>query len=176
METSTSEGKHGIQRTAQSQLDDLNFTDNLALPFHTHQQMQIRKTSVTKASPTCDKSAVIHVCKDLYWESVVKTVTKAGYRVLFSAACYLNYISYGDAWRPRGSAVAERLWTHGSPNTTDFIPRVEELRCRMLRMALDERQDSSKVTRFIPLTTTRATSCIDKWNVVLGRILGGPVK
>ncbi|CAH8555850.1 unnamed protein product [Schistosoma margrebowiei] len=70
----------------------------------------------------CDKSAVIHVCKDLYWESVVKTVTKAGYRRFR---------------RPRGSAVAERLWTHGSPNTTDFIPRVEELRCRMLRMTLN---------------------------------------
>ncbi|VDP57074.1 unnamed protein product [Schistosoma margrebowiei] len=52
METLTSEGKHGIQRTAQSQLDDLNFTDDLALPSHTHQQMQIRKTSVTKASST----------------------------------------------------------------------------------------------------------------------------
>ncbi|VDP50592.1 unnamed protein product, partial [Schistosoma margrebowiei] len=157
-----------------------------------------------------DKSAVIHVWKDLYWESVVKNVTKAGYRVLFSAAWYLNYISYGDDWRyhyridprdfgdskddaklviggeaamwgeyvddtnlfsrswPRGSAVAERLWTHGSPNTTDFIPRVEELRCRMLRMAHDERQDSSKVTRLIPLTTTRATSCIDKRNVGIG--------
>ncbi|VDP33963.1 unnamed protein product [Schistosoma curassoni] len=138
-----------------------------------------------------DKSTVIHVWKDLYWESVVKNATKTGYRVLFSAAWYLNYISYGDDWRyhyhvdprefggskddaklviggeaamwgeyvddtnlfsrscianlqwnqanddevkhrPRGSAVAERLWTHGSPNTTDFIPRVEELRCRML--------------------------------------------
>ncbi|VDP55112.1 unnamed protein product [Schistosoma margrebowiei] len=52
METSTSEGKYGIQRTAQSQLDDLNFTDDLAPLSHTHQQMQIRKTSVTKASPT----------------------------------------------------------------------------------------------------------------------------
>ncbi|VDP43662.1 unnamed protein product, partial [Schistosoma mattheei] len=121
-----------------------------------------------------DKSTVIHVWKDLYWESVVKNATKTGYRVLFSAAWYLNYISYGDDWRyhyhvdprdfggskddaklviggeaamwgeyvddtnlfsrswPRGSAVAERLWTHGSPNATDFIPRVEELRCRML--------------------------------------------
>ncbi|CAI2731093.1 unnamed protein product [Schistosoma spindalis] len=121
-----------------------------------------------------DKSTVIHVWKDSFWESVVKNVTKTGYRVLFSAAWYLNYISYGDDWRnyyhvdprdfggskedaklviggeaamwgeyvddtnlfsrswPRGSAVAERLWTQGSPNTTDFIPRVEELRCRML--------------------------------------------
>ncbi|VDP11932.1 unnamed protein product [Schistosoma margrebowiei] len=52
METSTSEGNYGIQRTSQNQLDDLNFTDDLALLSHTHQQMQIRKTSVTKASPT----------------------------------------------------------------------------------------------------------------------------
>ncbi|KAH9584728.1 Laminin subunit gamma-1 [Schistosoma haematobium] len=31
MKTSTSEGKHGIQRTARMQLDDLDFEDHLAL-------------------------------------------------------------------------------------------------------------------------------------------------
>ncbi|CAH8605066.1 unnamed protein product [Schistosoma rodhaini] len=46
-----------------------------------------------------DKSAVIHVWKDSDWKSVMKNVTKTGYRVLFSAAWYLNYISYGDDWR-----------------------------------------------------------------------------
>ncbi|VDP23363.1 unnamed protein product [Schistosoma margrebowiei] len=40
MKTSTSKGKHGIQRTAQNQLDDLNFSDDLALISHTHEQMQ----------------------------------------------------------------------------------------------------------------------------------------
>ncbi|KAH8872849.1 Beta-hexosaminidase subunit beta [Schistosoma japonicum] len=121
-----------------------------------------------------DKSTIIHVWKDLDWQSVVKNITKTGYKVLFSAAWYLNYISYGDDWKnyyhvnprdfggtkedaklviggeaamwgeyvddtnlfsrswPRGSAVAERLWTDEAPNMTDFIPRVEELRCRML--------------------------------------------
>ncbi|VDP56620.1 unnamed protein product [Schistosoma margrebowiei] len=36
MKTSTSEGKHGIQWTAQNQLDDLDFADVLALLSRTH--------------------------------------------------------------------------------------------------------------------------------------------
>ncbi|VDP45295.1 unnamed protein product [Schistosoma margrebowiei] len=50
MRTSTSEGKHGIQWTAQNQLDDLDFADDLALPSHTHKQMQIKTTSVAAFS------------------------------------------------------------------------------------------------------------------------------
>ncbi|VDP77807.1 unnamed protein product [Schistosoma mattheei] len=50
MKTSTSEGKHGIQWTAQTQLDDLDFTDDLALLSHTHEQMQITKASVSAVS------------------------------------------------------------------------------------------------------------------------------
>ncbi|VDP18537.1 unnamed protein product [Schistosoma margrebowiei] len=46
MKTSTSEGKHGIQWTAQDQLDDLDFADDLALLSHTHEQMQIKTASV----------------------------------------------------------------------------------------------------------------------------------
>ncbi|VDO91334.1 unnamed protein product [Schistosoma margrebowiei] len=44
--TSTSEGKHGIRWTAQNQLDDLDFADDLALLSHTHEQMQIKTASV----------------------------------------------------------------------------------------------------------------------------------
>ncbi|VDO83864.1 unnamed protein product [Schistosoma margrebowiei] len=47
MKTSTSEGKHGIQWTAQNQLDDLDFADDLAFLSHTHEQMQIKASSVT---------------------------------------------------------------------------------------------------------------------------------
>ncbi|VDO88580.1 unnamed protein product [Schistosoma margrebowiei] len=50
MKTPTSEGKHGIQWTAQNQLDDLDFADDLALLSHTHEQMQIKTTSVAAAS------------------------------------------------------------------------------------------------------------------------------
>ncbi|VDP37357.1 unnamed protein product [Schistosoma margrebowiei] len=46
MKTSTSEGKHGIQWTAQNQLNDLDFADDLALLSHTHEQMQMKTTSV----------------------------------------------------------------------------------------------------------------------------------
>ncbi|VDO58562.1 unnamed protein product [Schistosoma margrebowiei] len=50
MKTSTSEGKHGIQWTAQNQLDDLNFADDLALLSHTHEQMQTKTASVAAVS------------------------------------------------------------------------------------------------------------------------------
>ena len=50
MKTSTSEGKHGIQWTAQNQLDDLDFADDLALLSHTHEQMQIKTASVAAVS------------------------------------------------------------------------------------------------------------------------------
>ncbi|VDP01155.1 unnamed protein product, partial [Schistosoma curassoni] len=43
MKTSTSERQHGIQWTAQNQLDDLDLADDLALLSHTHEQMQIRQ-------------------------------------------------------------------------------------------------------------------------------------
>ncbi|VDO76647.1 unnamed protein product [Schistosoma margrebowiei] len=46
MKTSTSEGKHGTQWTAQNQLDDLDFADELTLLSHTHEQMQIKTASV----------------------------------------------------------------------------------------------------------------------------------
>ncbi|VDO56161.1 unnamed protein product [Schistosoma margrebowiei] len=50
MKTSTSEGKHGIQWTSRMQLDDLNFTDDLALLSQTQQQMQEKTISVAAAS------------------------------------------------------------------------------------------------------------------------------
>ncbi|VDO70624.1 unnamed protein product, partial [Schistosoma margrebowiei] len=50
MKTSTSEGKHGIQWTAQNQLDNLDFADDLALLSHTHEQMQMKTTSVAAVS------------------------------------------------------------------------------------------------------------------------------
>ncbi|VDO66887.1 unnamed protein product [Schistosoma curassoni] len=50
METSTSEGKHGIQWTAQNQLDDLDLADDLTLLSHTHEQMQIKIASVAAVS------------------------------------------------------------------------------------------------------------------------------
>ncbi|VDP04607.1 unnamed protein product [Schistosoma margrebowiei] len=50
MRTSTSEGKQGIQWTAQNQLDDVNFADDLALLSHTHEQMQIKTASVAAIS------------------------------------------------------------------------------------------------------------------------------
>ncbi|VDO97045.1 unnamed protein product [Schistosoma margrebowiei] len=50
MKTSTSEEKHGIQWTSRMQLDDLDFSDDLALLSQTQQQMQEKTTSVTAAS------------------------------------------------------------------------------------------------------------------------------
>ncbi|VDO68852.1 unnamed protein product [Schistosoma margrebowiei] len=50
MRTSTFEGKHEIQWTAQNQLDDLDFADDLALLSHTHEQMQMKTASVAAVS------------------------------------------------------------------------------------------------------------------------------
>ncbi|VDO59820.1 unnamed protein product [Schistosoma margrebowiei] len=50
MKISTSERKHGIQWTAQNQLDDLDFADDLALLSHTHEQMQMKTASVAAIS------------------------------------------------------------------------------------------------------------------------------
>ncbi|VDP28317.1 unnamed protein product [Schistosoma mattheei] len=50
MKTTTSEGERGIQLTSRMQLDDLDFTDDLALLSHTQQQMQEKTTSVAAAS------------------------------------------------------------------------------------------------------------------------------
>ncbi|VDP59844.1 unnamed protein product [Schistosoma curassoni] len=46
----TSEEKHGVQWTAQNQLDDLDFADDLALLSRTHEQMQTKVASVAAAS------------------------------------------------------------------------------------------------------------------------------
>ncbi|VDP25138.1 unnamed protein product [Schistosoma margrebowiei] len=50
MKTSISGERHGIQWTTQNQLDDLDFTDDLALLSHTHEQMQIKTVSLTAVS------------------------------------------------------------------------------------------------------------------------------
>ncbi|VDP60378.1 unnamed protein product [Schistosoma mattheei] len=50
MKTSTPEGKHGIQWTAQNQLDDLDFADDLALLSHTHEQMQTASVAAVSES------------------------------------------------------------------------------------------------------------------------------
>ncbi|VDP63692.1 unnamed protein product [Schistosoma curassoni] len=50
MNTSTSEGKHGIQWTSRMQLDDLDPEDDLALLSQAQQQMQGKKNSVAAAS------------------------------------------------------------------------------------------------------------------------------
>ncbi|VDO94485.1 unnamed protein product [Schistosoma margrebowiei] len=50
MKTSISEGKHRIQWTAQNQLDDLDFADDLAFLSHANEQMQIKTASVATVS------------------------------------------------------------------------------------------------------------------------------
>ncbi|VDO88864.1 unnamed protein product [Schistosoma curassoni] len=50
MKTWTSKGKHGIQWTDRNQLEFLNFADELPLLSHTHEQIQMKTTSVAAAS------------------------------------------------------------------------------------------------------------------------------
>ncbi|VDO59381.1 unnamed protein product [Schistosoma margrebowiei] len=56
MKISTSEGKHGIQWTAQNRLDDLDFADDLALLSRTHEQMQMKTASVAAVSASVNLS------------------------------------------------------------------------------------------------------------------------
>ncbi len=58
MKTSTSERRNGIQWTLWSQLDDLDFADDLALLSHSQQQMQ-EKTSVLAAT-SAQVGLIIH--------------------------------------------------------------------------------------------------------------------
>ncbi|VDO90201.1 unnamed protein product [Schistosoma margrebowiei] len=53
MKTPTSEGKYTIQWTACMKLDNSDFTDDLSLS-HTHEQMQIKTTSVATATAPVD--------------------------------------------------------------------------------------------------------------------------
>ncbi|VDP81333.1 unnamed protein product [Schistosoma curassoni] len=50
IQTSTSERKYGIQRTARYQLEDLDLADHLDLLFHAHEQMQVKTSGVAGAS------------------------------------------------------------------------------------------------------------------------------
>ncbi|VDP55923.1 unnamed protein product [Schistosoma margrebowiei] len=50
MKTWTTAVKHGIQWTAQNQLDDLDFADDIAIRWHIDEQMQMKTTSVVEAS------------------------------------------------------------------------------------------------------------------------------
>ncbi|VDO48311.1 unnamed protein product [Schistosoma margrebowiei] len=50
MKNSTSQERHGIRWICWVRLDDLNFTDDLAPLSYTHQQMQVKTTSVADAS------------------------------------------------------------------------------------------------------------------------------
>ncbi|VDP62119.1 unnamed protein product [Schistosoma mattheei] len=50
MKTFTSDGKHRIQWITCTQINDLDFADNIALLSHTHKQMQVKTTTVVAAS------------------------------------------------------------------------------------------------------------------------------
>ncbi|VDP61632.1 unnamed protein product [Schistosoma curassoni] len=75
MKTSTSEGKHGIQRTSRMQLDDLDFADDLALLSQTQQQMQEKTNSVAAASTAACDNRITVDGEDL---EDVKTLTYLG--------------------------------------------------------------------------------------------------
>ncbi len=50
MKITTSGKKNGIQQTLWSQLDDLDFADDIALLSHSHQQMQDKSSHLLKIS------------------------------------------------------------------------------------------------------------------------------
>ena len=50
MNTSTNQTRNGIQWTPWTQLEDLDFTDDIALLSHTHKQMQDKINIITELS------------------------------------------------------------------------------------------------------------------------------
>ncbi|VDP81829.1 unnamed protein product [Schistosoma mattheei] len=83
MKTSTSSEKHGIHWSGRMQLDDLDFTDDLALLSLTQQQMQEKTTSVAAASvalghnttrtnrTTLDHEALENAQTSIYLDSII---------------------------------------------------------------------------------------------------------
>ncbi|VDP22768.1 unnamed protein product [Schistosoma margrebowiei] len=79
MKTSTPEAKRGIQWTFKMQLDDLNFSDDLALLLQSQQQMQEKTNSVTVASAsiactnpiTIDREDLEDVKSFTYLDSII---------------------------------------------------------------------------------------------------------
>ncbi|VDO92586.1 unnamed protein product [Schistosoma margrebowiei] len=69
MKTSTSEEKHGIQWTSRMQLDDLDFTDDLALLSQTQQLLQEKTTSVVAASESVGLNIHKWKCKILRYNT-----------------------------------------------------------------------------------------------------------
>ncbi|VDO85674.1 unnamed protein product [Schistosoma margrebowiei] len=63
MKTSTCGRKRGIQWSARTQLDDIDFIDDLVLLSRTQQQMQEKTTSVSAASAADDPGFVESECK-----------------------------------------------------------------------------------------------------------------
>ncbi|VEL21112.1 unnamed protein product [Protopolystoma xenopodis] len=86
-----------------------------------------------------DKSAIIHIWKD-EWTETIKTITAQGYPVLLSSCWYLNYIRYGIDWetfyrcdpsnfegepeRNRRSPFMSQL-TDTNPSHVAFIPSTQ---------------------------------------------------
>ncbi|VDP58924.1 unnamed protein product [Schistosoma curassoni] len=99
MKTSTSERKHGIQWTAQNQLDDLDFADDLALLSHTHEQMQIKTASVAAVSESLPAEEEISKRR---WKWI-------GYTLRKSSNCITRQAL---TWNPEGK------WKRGRPNNT----------------------------------------------------------
>ncbi|VDP38218.1 unnamed protein product [Schistosoma margrebowiei] len=113
MKTSTSEGRHGIQWTAQNQLDALELAGDLALLLHTHEQMQIKTANVAAVSA----QAVL-----LYGTETWRTTTTIIKKVhLFINSCLRKILNIHWPDTISNSLLWER---------TNQLPAEEEIRKR----------------------------------------------
>ncbi|VDO97187.1 unnamed protein product [Schistosoma margrebowiei] len=153
MKTSTSEGKHGIQLTAQNQLDDLEFSGDLALLFNTYEQMQIKTTSVAAVSASVGLS--IHKGKT----KVLKFKTENSNPITLGGETLEDLESFtylGSIIDEQGGSDADILNIHW-PDTisnsllwerTNQLPAEEEIRKRRWKwIGHTLRKSSNCITR-----------------------------
>ncbi|VDP29450.1 unnamed protein product [Schistosoma curassoni] len=149
MKTSTSEGKHGIQWTAQNQLDDLNFANYLALLSHTHEQMQIKAASVAAFCASVGLNLRKGKSKILKYNTEnTNTITLDGetnIKVRIFNTNIKTVLLYGaESWRTTTAIIGKILWNN--QQMTDHKPNQSISRKRMDGMSKDAKpNDTHKI-------------------------------
>ncbi|VDP35347.1 unnamed protein product [Schistosoma margrebowiei] len=137
MKTSTSEEKYGIQWTAQNQLDDFNFADDLALLSHIHEQMQIKADSVAAFSASVGLNIRKGKSKILKCNTEnTNTITFDGetnIKVRISNTNIKTVLLYGaESWRTTTAIIGKIPWNNQQmidhkPNKSISCKRMDEL-------------------------------------------------
>ncbi len=88
MKTSTGQKQNGIQWTFWTQLDYLDFADDLDLLSHTQQQMQEKTNTFAETSTSLGFNINREKSKVLKINTASKTTTTLGEEVLYGVDCF----------------------------------------------------------------------------------------